>query len=146
QPLSLPGELLFPVPPLPTPVDGSWLMVDGQSTETINHQLSSLNEVPSAALFVDRAQAVRPEFQITPRNAGAIAAICEKLEGIPLAIELAAARSRALTPSQILDHLSERFELLVSRRADKGERHRSLWAAIDWSYHLLPPDLQRLFA
>jgi predicted ATPase/DNA-binding SARP family transcriptional activator len=133
QPLSLPGELQIPVLPLPTPGDR-------------DRALQNLVANPSVALFVDRAQAARPEFQITPRNAGPIAAICDKLEGIPLAIELAATRARALTPAQLLERLSERFELLASRRADKGDRHRSLWATMDWSYHLLSPDLQRLFA
>jgi len=70
------------------------------------------------------AQGVRPEFQITPRNAGAIAAICAKLEGIPLAIELAAAYARAMTPAQMLERIAARFELLVSRRADKGADDR----------------------
>lgn len=139
QPLSLPGEREIPVRPLPTPA----LEPAGFPTSLLTTHLLTY---PSIALFVERAQAARPEFQITPRNAGAIAAICTRLEGIPLAIELAAARARALTPLQIEERLSERFELLASRRSDKGERHRSLWAAIEWSYHLLPPGLQRLFA
>jgi predicted ATPase/DNA-binding SARP family transcriptional activator len=140
QPLALPGEREIPVLPLPVPGMEDW----GWRMEAPTPE--ALLSFPSVALFVDRAQAVRPEFQITPRNAGAIAAICAQLEGIPLAIELAAARAKALTPAQILERLAERFELLATRRADKGERHRSLWAAIDWSYHLLPPDLQRFFA
>ena len=139
QPLSLPGEQEIPVSPLPTPV---WEPQAPPETLLPTHLLG----YASVALFVDRAQAARPEFQITPRNAEAIAAICEKLEGLPLALELAAARAKALTPAQILERLSARFELLASRQTDKGERHRSLWAAIDWSYHLLSPGLQRLFA
>src|SRR5262249_28162848 len=127
KPLSLPGEHDFPVPSLPIPV------TDAAVSDTSLLPMHLLTYA-SVSLFVDRAQAVRPEFQITPRNAEAIAALCAKLEGIPLAIELAAARAKALTPSQMVERLSERFELLASRRADKGERHRSLWAAIDWSY------------
>lgn len=100
----------------------------------------------SVALFVDRAQVARPEFQITLRNAEAVGLLCARLEGLPLAIELAAARANALTPAQMLERLSERFTLLASRRAGKGDRHRSLWAVMEWSYHLLSPDLQRLFA
>ena len=139
QPLSLPGEREVPVSPLPIPALEP-------PTPAPSLLTTHLLGYASVALFVDRAQAARPEFQITPRNAEAIAAICEKLEGLPLAIELAAVRSKALTPSQILERLSDRFELLASRQSDKGERHRSLWAAIDWSYTLLPAGLQQLLA
>src|SRR5262249_19338360 len=72
--------------------------------------------------------------------------LCRRLEGLPLALELAAARISVLTPRQILERLSERFTLLSSRRRDVEPRHRSLWAALDWSYHLLSPELQRFFA
>jgi tetratricopeptide (TPR) repeat protein len=98
------------------------------------------------ALFVDRAQAVRPDFQVTARNAAAVAALCQQLEGLPLAIELAAVRAGALTPQQILARLGERFELLVSRQRVADRRHHSLRAALDWSYQLLTPELQRFFA
>lgn len=135
KPLSLPGEREIPVLPLPTPRE------DASSASVLTH----LSMYPGIALFVDRAQAARPEFQITQRNAGATAAICRKLEGLPLAIELAAARAKALTPTQILDRLAERFELLTAGTAGKEERHRSLWTAIEWSYRLLPSDLQRFF-
>ncbi|HLV80822.1 MAG TPA: hypothetical protein VKT32_11095 [Chthonomonadaceae bacterium] len=130
--LRLAGEREFPVPPLPVPHEAD-------SPEQLLH-------TASAQLFVDRAQAVRPAFQVTAGNAGDVALLCAELEGLPLAIELAAARAKALTPSQIRERLSERFALLASKKSDKGERHRSLWAAIDWSYHLLPPDLQQFFA
>jgi tetratricopeptide (TPR) repeat protein len=96
-------------------------------------------------LFVDRAQGIRPDFQVTPTNAGAIAALCQRLEGLPLAIELAAARAGVLTPTQMLARLEQRFELLMSRQRTAA-RHRSLRAALDWSYHLLTPELQRFFA
>ncbi|HLV80300.1 MAG TPA: tetratricopeptide repeat protein, partial [Chthonomonadaceae bacterium] len=139
QPLSLPGEQAIPVLPLPIPT----LEEPAPASSLLTTHLLTY---PSVALFVDRAQAARSDFQITPGNALQIAAICQKLEGIPLAIELAAARARTLTLTQILERLSERFELLASRKGDKGERHRSLWAAIDWSYHLLAPDLKRFFA
>jgi non-specific serine/threonine protein kinase len=96
---------------------------------------------------VDRAQAVRPDFQITKANAEAVAALCARLEGVPLAIELAASRAQVLTPAQMLAQLDEhRFDLLVSHRRDAHGRHRSLWAALDWSYRLLSPELQRFFA
>jgi len=146
RPLGLPGEREFPVLPLPIP-EMQPQRPDHPITQSPDHLITPehLMQYPSVQLFVDRAQAARPEFQITPQNAGAIAAICERLEGIPLALELAAARARVLTPAQMLERLNERFDLLTSRRADKGERHRSLWAAIDWSYRLLPPELRRLF-
>jgi tetratricopeptide (TPR) repeat protein len=101
---------------------------------------------PRVQLFLDRTQAVRPDFQMTTRNAPAVAKLCQRLEGIPLAIELAAARAHALSPSQILKRFSERFEILRQRRPKKSDRHRSLWAAMEWSYHLLPTELQRFFA
>ena len=86
-----------------------------------------------------------PDFQVTERNAPTIAAICEKLEGIPLAIELAAAWARILSPSQMLEQLSSRFELLVSKRPDIDERHRTLRTALDYSFSLMSPDLQKIF-
>jgi predicted ATPase/uncharacterized protein HemY len=131
QRLNLAGEREFLVGPLPTP--------EGEPTP------EELLRSESAQLFVDRAQEVRPDFQVTPRNAGAVAALCRRLEGIPLAIELAAARSQVLTPAQICARLSRRFELLVSRQRGP-ERHRSLRAALDWSYALLAPELKRFFA
>jgi predicted ATPase len=97
-------------------------------------------------MFVDRAQAVRPDFQVTRRNAGAVAVLCEKLEGIPLALELAAARAQVLTSAQMVSQLTRRLDFLVSRRRDIAERHRSLRAAIEWSCRLLSPDLQHFFA
>src|SRR5207248_1392489 len=106
----------------------------------------ALGTVPSVQLFLDRAQAIRPDFQLTPHNAAAVAELCRRLEGLPLALELAASRVWVLTPAQMLARLSERFELLVGRQRDAGSRHRSLRAALEWSYELLSPDLQRFFA
>jgi predicted ATPase len=94
---------------------------------------------------MDRAQEVKPDFQVTAANSGALAALCTRLEGIPLALELAAARAQMLSPMQMLAQLDHRFDFLVSRRRDIAERQRTLRAAIDWSYRLLPPELQRLF-
>jgi predicted ATPase len=99
----------------------------------------------SVRLFVDRAQMVRPDFQITPRNAAAIAALCERLDGLPLAIELAAAWASMLQPQQMLERLNQRFDLLVSQRKDRSVRHRTLRGAIEWSYNLLEPHLQRFY-
>jgi predicted ATPase/DNA-binding SARP family transcriptional activator len=129
--LALPGEREVPLSPLPVPA--------GQTLP------EELLEVPSVQLYVDRAQSVRPDFQITKGNAEAVATLCERLEGVPLAIELAAARAQVLTPAQMADMIGERFALLSTRRTDKVSRHRSLWATIDWSYALLSPELQRFF-
>lgn len=130
--LGLECERVFPVLPLPVP---AWPGTPER-----------LMEFPSVQLFVDRAQAARPDFQVTDRNAPSVAGICEKLEGIPLALELAAAWSLTLTPAQMLNRLERRFDLLSSRRSDISPRHRTLRAAIEWSYRLLTPDLQRFFA
>lgn len=133
QPLGLPGEREFPVLPLPTP------------GEAAGDPLG-LGLYDSVRLFVDRAQAVKPDFQVTNQNAAALAELVNRLEGIPLAIELAAARAQVLTPSQMLGQLSQRFEFLVSRKRGVVERQRTLRAAVDWSYRLLSPALQRFFA
>jgi predicted ATPase/class 3 adenylate cyclase/DNA-binding SARP family transcriptional activator len=132
QTLSLPGEVEFAVAPLSTP-NGS------DSPER-------LGLFESVRLFVDRAQAAKPDFRITNQNAPALAELCDRLEGIPLAIELAAARALVLSPSQMLAQLGNRFEFLVSRKRGVAERQRTLRAAVDWSYKLLAPDLQRFFA
>jgi predicted ATPase/DNA-binding SARP family transcriptional activator len=130
--LDLEGERELVVPPLPIPM--------GDATP------ERLSLCESVQLFIDRAQSVRPDFQITPSNATALAELCRRLEGIPLAIELAAARIQVLTPTQMLDQLASRFDFLVSRRRDATSRHRTLRAAIEWGYQLLAPELQRFFA
>jgi len=132
RPLGLPAEDEFPVAPLPTPVAPA-------SPER-------LLEFASVRLFVSRAQAARPGFQVTPANAAAVAQLCQALEGIPLALELAAARAPVLTPAQMLQHLSDRFGFLTGRPRDVAERHRTLRAALEWSYQSLPESQQRLLA
>jgi predicted ATPase/DNA-binding SARP family transcriptional activator len=132
QLLGLAGEREVFVRPLPVP----------QGTETPER----LSRVESVRLFVDRAQAVRPDFQITRQNALAVAELCERLEGIPLALELAAGRAQVLTPAQMLAQLENRFDFLVSRRRDVAARHRTLRGAVEWSFQLLAPGLQRFFA
>lgn len=108
--------------------------------------LEELMRNPAIRLFVDRAQLVRANFQLTPRNAEAICELCRRLEGIPLAIELAAAQVHMLSPMQINKHIGGRFDLLVSRRKDIPARHRTLRAATDYSYLLLSEPLQKFFA
>jgi predicted ATPase/predicted negative regulator of RcsB-dependent stress response len=159
QRLELEGEQEFPVLPLPTPALGSRLWAPGSgpgSPRAEGPEPGALLHYPSVALFEDRAQACRPEFRLTTENAPAVAALCDWLEGLPLAIELAAARARVLTPQQMLERLTgvaggARFELLVSRRRDVSARHQSLRAAVEWSYRLLAEgsggrDLQQFFA
>jgi predicted ATPase len=155
QRLSLAGEQEFLVAPLPVPVEdpdpsrdregaviGAYVpLPHGRGSDR-----STLAQCTSVRLFVDRAQAVQPHFQITARNAEAVAALCRRLEGLLLALELAAARVAVLTPAQMLELLSRRFDLLASSQRGVVPRHRSLRAALEWSYQLLSPELQRFFA
>ncbi|HVK03448.1 MAG TPA: tetratricopeptide repeat protein, partial [Armatimonadaceae bacterium] len=126
------GEREFPLMPLATPAHPG--------------TPARLLEFASVQMFVNRAQAARNDFQLTARNAAAVAALCEKLEGIPLAIELAAGWAETLTPAQTLQRLERRFDLLVARRRDLPPRHRTLRAAVESSYEELPADARRFFA
>jgi tetratricopeptide (TPR) repeat protein len=126
--LNLPGEREWPVAPLPTPQENA-----------------RLEECPSSALFLDRARAARPSFALTPENAPDIIALCRHLDGIPLALELAAARIRVLTPAQILERLRQQLDFLQTREHGVPERQRTLRATIEWSYHQLPPGQQQFF-
>ncbi|MEO7718904.1 MAG: BTAD domain-containing putative transcriptional regulator [Capsulimonas sp.] len=132
QRLLLDGEREFPLAPLPTP------RTPGAPERLL--------EFPSIQLFVNRAQAARPDFQLSARNAAAVALLCDKLEGIPLAVELAAAWAQTLSPAQTLERLDRRFDLLVSRRRDIPGRHQTLRATVESSYQLLPTATQRFFA
>ena len=135
--LGITGERLYTVPPLAVPpvtTKGACLEPD------------ALAQVASVALFTERARSVNPDFVLTSLNAAVVAELCTRLEGLPLAIELAAAWSSSLSPTKMLARLEERFALLASvRRQDKTDRHRSLWATIAWSYDLLPGDLRQLW-
>jgi predicted ATPase/DNA-binding SARP family transcriptional activator/Tfp pilus assembly protein PilF len=137
--LHLPGEQEFPLEPLPIP--------SSEETTSSDDNLEPTTRIASVALFLDRARTARPDFQITSRNRGDILTICRLLEGIPLAIELVAARAGTLVPAQMLTKMTEQGALLtvVDRRARPEDRHRSLRAAIDWSYRLLTAELQHLF-
>ena len=131
QRLALGGEREFPVPPLPVP----------RSVET-----AALRENESVQLFVDRAQSVRTEFALTERNADAVAELCRRLEGVPLALELAAARADVATPREIVAQLGERLDAFAATDPTVPARQRTLRAAIDWSYGFLPAPLQQFFA
>jgi predicted ATPase/DNA-binding SARP family transcriptional activator len=110
------------------------------------HALEPLPEAAGVELFVDRARAVRPDFELTPANAAATAELVRRLDGIPLALTLAAGRAQVLSPAQLLERLDGRFALLATRSADVPERHRTLAAALAWSTDLLPEERRRLFA
>lgn len=129
--LNLEGERLLDLRPLMVPTDGSPLEV--------------LAGCESVQLFVDRAQSVRSDFQLTAGNAREVAEICRRLEGIPLALELAAAWSNSSTPGRLLAQMERRMDFLVSRHAPSDDRHQTLKTTIDWSYQLLSPQLQRFF-
>ncbi len=142
--LDLVGEHEFVALPLPTPA--LFGQEPGSVTSVTRAELGALARIPSMQLFMDRAQCVRSEFRLSPENAGSIATLCNRLEGIPLAIEMAAARARVLSPQQMLRQLDRRFEFLVSRQRDAEPRHRTLRAAMDWSYRLLPAHIQRFLS
>lgn len=108
--------------------------------------METLSQYDAVRLFVERAKNVRPDFRLTNENGAAVAEICAGLDGLPLAIELAAARVRALTPQAMLARLASRLRLLTGGARDLPERQRTLRTAIDWSYHLLKPAEQALFA
>ena len=123
----------FAVPPLPLP--------------DLKHlpDLAALSHFAAVALFISRAQAVKPDFQMTATNAHAIAEICARLDGLPLAIEMAAARIKLLPPQALLTRLSQRLGVLTSETLDVPERQQTLRNTITWSYQLLDAQEQRLF-
>jgi predicted ATPase len=123
--LGLQAEREYPVPPLPLPA--------GPASVSVAEIAAS----PAVALFVDRARAVRPGFALTEGNAAAVAEICRRLEGLPLAIELAAARTRLLDPPALLDRLAASLDSLGTGAVDLPERQRTLRATVQWSIGLL---------
>lgn len=138
--LKLEAEHQISLSPLPFPIENLAM------NPVERDELAQLATYPSIQLFIDRCQTVRPDFQLTLNNARAVATICAKLEGVPLAIELAAGLSSSFAPAQMVLHLQKRLTSLASRRRDMPARHRTLRAAIDYSYDTLNPDLRRFFA
>ena len=133
-PLGLYGEHEFPVPPLSMP--------DLKSPPP----LERLTQYEAVGLFVERARAVKPDFKVTNDSAPAVAEICVRLDGLPLAIELAAARIKMLPPKAMLQRLGSRLKLLTGGARDLPERQRTLRATIEWSFALLDEGEQLLFA
>jgi predicted ATPase/class 3 adenylate cyclase len=131
--LGIGGEVTYRVPSLGLP--------------DLEHlpSVESLSQYEAVKLFIDRAQAAIPVFSVTNENAPAVAQICHRLDGIPLAIELAAAKIRILSVEKIARRLDDRFRLLTGGSRTALERHQTLRAAIDWSYNLLPTAEQVLF-
>ena len=127
------GEHEFPVPPLALPDSRGMLAVE------------ALSQFPAVALFMQRAQAAKPDFELNQENAAAVAEICARLDGLPLAIELAAARVKVLSPSSMRTRLTSRLQLLTGGARDMPQRHQTLRAAMDWSYDLLTVAEQKLF-
>lgn len=131
--LRISGERDFPVPPLQLPPRGNHHLKDG------------LGAVAAVRLFVERAQAVRPEFMVTDENAAAVAEICHRLDGMPLALELAAAHSNLFSPQTLLARLDRTLPMLTGGARDLPPRLQTMRAAIAWSFALLSPGQQQLF-
>jgi predicted ATPase/class 3 adenylate cyclase len=130
--LAVAGERVIPVPSLSAP--------------PLDAGLDAVAASAAVRLFVDRALAVDPGFVLTGMNADAVATVCRRLDGIPLAIELAAARAPTMSPAELVARLDQRFRVLAGGRRGAVERHQTLRAAIDWSYELLTPAQQALMA
>ncbi|HEV2473103.1 MAG TPA: BTAD domain-containing putative transcriptional regulator, partial [Chthonomonadales bacterium] len=129
--LDIEGQTVVQVAPLPVPAHAG--------------SVERLMEFAAVGMFVDRAQQVRPDFQVTSRTASTVAAICRRVEGIPLAIELAAARAPVLSPGQILEGLTDRYGFLKCGGKGRNPHHDTLRNAMGWSYELLCDDLKRFF-
>jgi predicted ATPase/transcriptional regulator with XRE-family HTH domain len=138
--LHLSGEQRFAVPPLALPP--STLPDDGGG---LGREWEALTQYAAVELFVQRAHAALPTFVLTATNAQAVTAICRRLDGLPLAIALAAARIALFTPSELLERLDQRLTLLTTGAVDLPTRQQTLRRAIDWSYELLDEDEQTLF-
>jgi predicted ATPase/DNA-binding SARP family transcriptional activator len=130
--LGVPGEVAWKVPPLSMAPPGA--------------TLDELTDSDAVVLFCERARAARSTFELDTTNAAAVARICRRLDGIPLALELAAARLQVLSPAQVADRLDDRFRLLTGRERIVVPHQQTLRATVDWSYELLSPAEQRALA
>lgn len=139
--LAIAGEIIYPVPGLEWPVLGGEVVRDGKN----RLDFQKLMGYDAVRLFVERARAISPKFELTLENTWSIIEICRRLDGLPLALELASAWVHVLTVQEIVTRLNDRFALLISaQRTGIEPRHQTLRAAIDWSYALLPTDEQIL--
>jgi predicted ATPase len=129
MPLGVMGEAILEVTPLRLPPE----LVQSSNS----YDLEALAEIEAVRLFVDRATAIAPRFHLSAQNAEAVAHICWHLDGIPLAVELAAARVRLMAPKQIANRLTDRFRMLTGGEVGRPPRHQTLEATIDWSHDLL---------
>lgn len=134
EPLGLPGEQIFPLGPLGLPIDGT------------GADRAAVDDAEAVRLLVERARALLPHFAVTGSNRDAVAQLCSRLDGMPLAIELAAARLRTLSVEQVLDRLDARFTLLNKGSRTELPRHRTLWDLVDWSHELCNEAERRLWA
>ena len=132
--LNFAGEQLLRLPPLEIP----------SATELENLDADTIGRCAAVEMIVRRIRAVQPEFELRADNANSIAQICIQLDGMPLALELAAARFSLLSAAQVLERLVQRFRFLGGPAAGRDQRHRSLETLLDWSYALLSPDEERL--
>lgn len=130
----IPGEWLYPIPAFDLP----------KESKTIN--LENASAFPALMLFVERARAVKPDFKLTPENIQTVISICARLDGLPLVIELIAARMRLMSPQALLERFSGQFVLTADGMRAASERQKTLRNAIDWSYNLLSEREQKLFA
>ena len=130
--LGVDGERIVAVPSLSAPPEEA--------------SLDAIGSTDAVRLFLDRAAAVHSGFELSEENAAAVAKVCRRLDGVPLALELAAARVAAMTPGELAERLDRRFQMLAGGRRGAVERHQTLRAAIDWSYDLLDEPERRLLA
>jgi non-specific serine/threonine protein kinase len=133
QPLDVPGEHTYPVPPLPVPDDVSADRDEAAADDAVE-------------LFAQRAAAVLPEFTVTPDNRASVVRLCRRLDGIPLAIELAAVRLRALPLPELADRVEHGFSVLTASRRGTTARHKTMRTAVEWSYELCTAAEQALWA
>lgn len=138
-PLNIQGEQELPVPPLTVPPRTS------ASNAGVGHEDAAAAASEAVQLFVQRTRAVRPDFVLDRETVGTVVEICRKLDGLPLALELAAARARLLSPRAMLSRLERRFDLLRADAADRPARHSTMRNVIDWSYVLLTDAERTLF-
>ena len=135
EPLRLRGEQIFPVPPLQLP-----------DTDPLKQAVSEIMKNESVQFFAERAQSVRPDFKISAENVFPVIEICSRLDGLPLAIELAASRINLFSPEALLKRMDKRLKLLRGGSRDLPERQQTLRDTIDWSYEMLSSEEQKLFA